>query len=222
MTCVNCTHRYAVCCGCVLYDKPHRRVQKGDTWRRRCPALCLLPLGRVQYRSVHCALPLFSLSVVPDSSVLFEAFTSFHIFSSVHLKLFSTATMSQEKKAAAMQTPPYTDSPGVQMQMPHGTPGIPAQAPYAMQAQSPYPTPGGYAPMQSHSAYPTPDGYAPMQAPYGTPNMGTKGPVAMQPMGRPSMVLDAGMPRDANGEREWKHKMCGCTDACGFCESRVS
>jgi hypothetical protein len=34
-----------------------------------------------------------------------------------------------------------------------------------------------------------------------------------------NMSLDAGMPRDAQGEREWKHGVCGCCDSVGFCAS---
>jgi hypothetical protein len=46
--------------------------------------------------------------------------------------------------------------------------------------------------------------------------------VMVQPGMQPGMsmnpALDAGMQRDADGTREWKHGLCGCTDGCGTCK----
>jgi hypothetical protein len=47
-----------------------------------------------------------------------------------------------------------------------------------------------------------------------------KYPMTMQLAPSANMSLDAGLPRDAQGEREWKHGICGCCDAFGFCASR--
>jgi hypothetical protein len=33
-----------------------------------------------------------------------------------------------------------------------------------------------------------------------------------QPVATPQMALDAGLPRDAEGKREWKHGLFGCAE----------
>jgi hypothetical protein len=43
-------------------------------------------------------------------------------------------------------------------------------------------------------------------------------PGMTQQMGMRSGALDAGLQRDAEGKREWKHGLFGCFNACGNCE----
>jgi hypothetical protein len=61
-------------------------------------------------------------------------------------------------------------------------------------------------PLQAHGAQY--DGVAPSGVPV----------VTMQPGASNEMRFGAGMPRDGNGEREWKNGLFECGSDCGHCE----